>query len=361
MSVATLVRDRARNAPDAVAMRQKHRGIWREITWRQYWDTARAAANALRGLGVGPGDRVAILSESRPEWLFADVATVALRAAAVGLHPADPAGAIGHRLAGCGAKVLIAEDQEQVDKALAVLDDCPDLRRIVYLDPRGIRHRYRHQVLTSWDDLLQGGPGPEPELDAAPEDLAALLGEGVLADPPPGPRDLLLSSRPLSHATERAFTTGLNAAAGVVVHFGEAIATVPPELREVQPTIILGDPRMWEEMLAGVTARVAGASRLKRANARLWLRVADGIGATLAAGGGRHTAAGRLRYAAGWLLCYRALRERIGLRRVRYAACPTAPVAPEVLRFFTGIGVPVHQVPGTTEDTAIDEMHRSAA
>ncbi|MFB9444392.1 AMP-binding protein [Dactylosporangium vinaceum] len=380
MTIAELVRDRAEAGPDTVAMREKHRGIWREITWREYWATARRVAHALRGLGVGPGDRVAILSENRPEWLFADVATVALRAATVGLYPTSPAGDVRYLLAHSGAKVLIAEDQEQVDKALAVLDDCPDLTRIVYLDPKGIRRRYRHEALLSWDDMLAGSSDDPLDLAAAPDDLAALVytsgttgrpkgamltvanvdfaigvlrGDGGLTDPPPGPRDLALSYLPLCHVAERVFTVWLGAASGVVVHFGESIATVQADLREVQPTILFGVPRIWEKMLAGVTTRVAGASPVKRAGTRFWLRVADGIGATLARTGGRHTLGSRLRYTLGWLCCYRALRERIGLRRVRYAASGAAPVAPEVLRFFMGIGVPMHEVYGMTENAAI--------
>ncbi|WP_433083752.1 AMP-dependent synthetase/ligase [Dactylosporangium sp. CA-052675] len=385
MTIADLVRDRARRTPDAVALREKHRGIWREITWRQYWDTARSLAHALRGLGVQPGDRVAILSENRPEWLFADVATVALRAATVGLYPTSPAGDIGWLLAHSGAKVLIAEDQEQVDKALTALGDCPQLLKIVYLDPKGIRNRYGNDRLLFWGDLLAGVSQEDLRLAAEPGDLATLVytsgttgrprgamltvsnvdfvvgvlrGEGGLTDPPPGPRDLLLSYLPLCHVAERVFTVWLGAATGVVVHFGESIATVQADLREVQPTILFGVPRIWEKMLAGVTTRIAGASRLKRANARLWLRVADGIGATLAANGGRHTPGSRLRYALGWLCCYRALRERIGLRHVRYAASGAAPVAPEVLRFFMGIGVPMHEVYGMTENAAIATANR---
>jgi long-chain acyl-CoA synthetase len=388
MTIATLVRDRARETPDAVAMREKYRGIWREFTWRDYWTTAETVARALRTLGVEPGDRVAVLSENRPEWLFADVATVALRGATVGLYPTNPAGDIRYLLSHSGARVLIAEDQEQVDKALAVLPDCPQLQRIVYVDPKGIRHRYRQEILMSWDELLELGrsAGDEPlELAAEPGDLATLVytsgttgppkgamltvanvdfaigilaGEGGLIEPSASPRDVMLSYLPLCHVAERVFTTWLNAAAGVVVHFGESIATVQQDLRDVQPTILFGVPRIWEKMLAGVTTRVTAASRLKRANARLWLRVADGVGATLAARGGRHTVGSRLRYAIGWLMCYRALRERIGLRRVRYAASGAAPVAPEVLRFFMGIGVPMHEVYGMTENSAVATANR---
>jgi long-chain acyl-CoA synthetase len=386
MTIADLVKQHAEGTPAAVAMREKHRGIWREITWRDYWSTVETVARALRSLGVQPGDRVAIQSENRSEWLFVDVATVAVRAATVGLYPTNPPDEVRHMLVDSGARILFAEDQEQVDKALAVLDDCPDLEWIVYLEPRGIRGRYKHPKLIGWSDLLASHEGAEPiELDGRDDDVATLIYTsgttgrpkgamltvanvdfaikvliegGGFSDPPPGPRDLTLSYLPLCHVAERVFTVWFNAAAGVTVHFGESIATVQADLREVQPTILFGVPRIWEKMMAGVTVRLGGASLIKRANARLWLRVADRIGATLEANGGRHTVGSRLRYAIGWLLCYRALKERIGVRRVRYAASGAAPIAPDVLRFFMGIGVPMYEVYGMTENTAISTANR---
>jgi long-chain acyl-CoA synthetase len=386
MTIADLVKQHAERTPDAVAMREKHRGIWREITWRDYWRTAETVARALRSLGVQPGDRVAIQSENRSEWLFVDVATVAVRAATVGLYPTNPPDEVRHMLADSGARILFAEDQEQVDKALAVLDDCPDLEWIVYLEPRGVRGRYQHPKLISWGDLLASHADEDPiELQSTSEDVATLIYTsgttgrpkgamltvanvdfairvliegGGFSDPPPGPRDLTLSYLPLCHVAERVFTVWFNAAAGVTVHFGESIATVQADLREVQPTILFGVPRIWEKMMAGVTIRLAGASVIKRSNARLWLRVADRLGATLEANGGRHTVGSRLLYAIGWLLCYRALKERIGVRRVRYAASGAAPIAPDVLRFFMGIGVPMYEVYGMTENTAISTANR---
>src|SRR5439155_15476939 len=142
------------------------------------------------------------------------------------------------------------------------------------------------------------------------------------------------------------------------VHFGESIATVQSDLRDVQPTILFGVPRIWEKILAGITIRLAGASPVKRANARLWLAVADRIGARLVARGGRHSALTRVVYAVGWVFFFRALRERIGVRRVRYAASGAAPIAPDVLKFFMGIGVPMHEVYGMTENTAVATANR---
>ena len=375
-------------------MREKDFGVWQEVTWASYWDTVLTVGHALLALGIEPGDRVAIHSENRREWLYADVATIAIRAMTVGLYPTNPPAEVRYLLSHSGAKVLIAEDQEQVDKALEVLDDCPDLERIVYIEPRGIRYRYDHPKLLSWEDLLKLGeehraafPGAVEQRmsEATPEDIATLIYTsgttgppkgamlsvgnvefavktlvegGGFTSPPPGPRDLLLSYLPLCHVAERIFTTWFNAGAGVQVNFAESIATVQANLREVQPTILFGVPRIWERILASVMIGLRNATLLKRANAKVWLAVADRIGMTLVRTGGRHTVATRLMYAIGWLFFYRALRERIGMRRVRYAASGAAPIAPEVLQFFMGIGVPMHEVYGMTENTAIATGNR---
>jgi long-chain acyl-CoA synthetase len=399
VTIASRVRDWARRTPDRVCMREKDLGIWQEVTCAEYWDTVQTVAQGLLASGVEVGDRVALHSENRREWLYVDVATVAVRAATVGLYPTNPPPEVGYLLAHSGTKILIAEDQEQVDKALEVLGECPDLRTIVYLEPRGVRHRYDADQpggvrLIGWDDFLAlgrehraGHPDAVVErmATATPEDIATLIytsgttgrpkgtmlsvsnvdfaihslvDQGGFTSPPPGPRDITLSYLPLCHVAERIFTVWFNAGAGVTVHFGESIATVQQDLREVQPTILFGVPRIWEKILAGVHIRLASATWLKRWHARCWLSVADWIGSRLVATGGRHTVATRMVYAVGWAFFFRALRERIGMRRVRYAASGAAPIAPDVLKFFMGIGVPMHEVYGMTENSAIATGNR---
>ncbi|MEU7532126.1 AMP-binding protein [Saccharothrix sp. NPDC042600] len=393
-TVASRVRDRAATNPDAVALRAKDFGIWQEVTWKEYWASAELVGHALLALGVDPGDRVAIHSENRREWLYADVGATAVRAVTVGLYPTNPAGEVAYLLSHSGARVLVAEDQEQVDKALAVLDALPDLEKIVYLEPRGIRHRYDNPKLMSWEEFLAlgaehraahpdaveqrmrrveaddvltliytsgtTGPPKGAMLTVANVEFAieTLVEGGGFTSPPPSPKDVTLSYLPLCHVAERIFTTWFSASAGIQVHFAESIETVQPNLREVQPTILFGVPRIWEKVLAAVTIGASSATWLKRVTTKFWLRVADRIGEELVRNGGKHTAATRLKYAAGWVFCYRALRTRIGMRRVRYAASGAAPIAPEVLKFFMGIGVPMHEVYGMTENTAIATANR---
>jgi long-chain acyl-CoA synthetase len=393
-TIATRVRDRALATPTQVAMREKDLGIWREVSWAQYWETIQDVGNAFLALGIEPGDRIAVHSENRREWLFTDLGAVSVRAATVGLYPTNPAAEVGYLLSHSGARILIAEDQEQVDKALAVLDDCPDLEWIVYLEPRGIRYRYTNPKLMSWEHLLELGRKHRAEYPSAvPERMAAaqrddiltlvytsgttgppkgamlsvdnvefaisiLVDGGGFTSPRPSTSDVILSYLPLCHVAERIFTTWFNAGAGVQVNFAESIETVQANLREIQPTILFGVPRIWERILAGVHIKLASATRLKRVNSRFWLRVADRLGRTLVRTGGRHTIGTRLWYSAGYVFFYRALRERIGMRKVRFAASGAAPIAPEVLKFFMGIGVPMHEVYGMTENSAVATANR---
>ena len=379
---------------DRIALREKDFGIWQEVSWADYWSNAEQVGHALLALGIEPGDRVAVHSENRREWLYSDIGAVAVRATTVGLYPTNPPAEVAYLLSHSGARVLIAEDQEQVDKALEVLDQLPDLEKIIYLEPRGIRYRYTDPKLMSWEDFLALGArhrecdpdAVERRMAEATEDdvmtmvytsgttgppkgamltvsnveycIKILVEGGGFSAPPPSPSDVTLSYLPLCHVAERIFTTWFSACAGIQVHFAESIETVQENLREVQPTILFGVPRIWEKVLAGVRIGIDQASWLKRMFSRFWLRVADGIAGDLVDNGGRHTMGSRIRYAIGWLCYYRALRDRIGMRKIRYACSGSAPIAPEVLRFFMGIGIPMHELYGMTENTAIATANR---
>jgi long-chain acyl-CoA synthetase len=392
VTVPARIRRRALETPERVALREKRFGIWQEVTWRRYWEQVELAAHGLAALGVEPGDRVAVHSENRPEWLYTDVATVALRAMTVGLYPTNPPAEVAYLLADSGAKVLVAEDQEQVDKALEVRDQLPGLERIVYVEPRGVR-TYDDPGLLSWSELLELGgdhrqrhPGllDERAAQVAADDVVTLIYTSGTTGPPkgamltvanidfaikvlveqggffenPGPDDVTLSYLPLCHVAERIATEWENAAAGTQVHFAESIDTVQDNLREVQPTLFFAVPRIWEKIRATVEIRMASASPLKRANYRLWMGQAARIGTELVANGGTHTRSTRLRYALGYPFLFRSLRKRLGLARCRFAGSGAAPIAPELLQWFYGLGVVIHEIYGMTENSAVATANR---
>jgi long-chain acyl-CoA synthetase len=391
-TVPSRIRDRALRLPEGVALREKRFGIWQEVTWRGYWEQVELAAHGLAALGVEPGDRVAIHSENRPEWLYADVAAAAVRAMTVGLYPTNPPAEVAYLLADSGAKVLVAEDQEQVDKALEVAEQLPGLERIVYVEPRGVR-AYDDPALLSWSELLELGRAhreQHPRLleelagQVTADDVVTLIYTSGTTGPPKGamltvanidfairtlvdgngffeaagPDDTTLSYLPLCHVAERIATEWVNAAAGTQVHFAESIDTVQENLREVQPTLFFAVPRIWEKVRATVEVRMASASPLKRANYRLWMGQAARIGAELVVNGGAHTRSTRLRYALGYPFLFRSLRKRLGLERCRFAGSGAAPIAPELLQWFYGLGVVIHEIYGMTENSAVATANR---
>jgi len=138
-TIAALARQRATATPDHVAMREKDLGIWREYTWDRTWDLVDTAAHGLLALGVEVGDRVTIHSEDRPEWVILDLATVAVRAVTVGLYPTNPTAEVEYLVGDCTPRVLLAEDQEQADKILAVdRTAVASVEKIIYIEPRGL-------------------------------------------------------------------------------------------------------------------------------------------------------------------------------------------------------------------------------
>ncbi len=393
MHLPRLLRAAAAEAPNRTALRVKQSGIWQDITWAEYRGAVERIAFGLAALGIGPGERVAIQSENRPEWLFADLASASLRAAIVGFYPTNPVAEVTYLLRDSGARVLIAEDQEQVDKALAAEPDAPDLEWIVSLDGRGLA-AYEHPKLISVDELVERGDAmraADPDLlerhDAArtADDIVTLIYTSGTTGPPkgvmlsarnvsfaaeilslddgilgrrPSPRDALLSYLPLSHVVERGISIWANLTTRTVVHFAESIDTVTTDLVAVQPTILFAVPRIWEKIQATVAVKMAGASRLKRGVYALGMRLSARIAQDRIDNGGDFTPRARLLYGLGYLPLFRPLRKRLGLLRVRHAVSGAAPIAPDLLRFFLGIGIPLFEAYGMTENSAIATANR---
>ncbi len=389
-TVASLARDWARRAPDQVAMREKDFGIWHEITWSELWETIEDVAHGLIALGVEPDDRVAIHSEDRPEWVILDLATVAIRGITVGFYPTNPAAEVEYLLQDSGASVHFAEDEEQYDKVDEIDPSAlPALSTIVFVEPRGMVGKDDPRLLF-WDSLVEQGRAHKAAHPTAVADrMAAATDDEVMTlvytsgttGPPKGamltnknaafcidkivnadervpggaptPDDQIVTYLPLCHVAERIFSTWTMVGAGPVLNFAESVETVNENLREVQPTIFFAVPRIWEKLHALALIRANDATWFKRKMLGFGLNLASRIGKIKVANQGEHTVVSRLMAAVGWVLVFRPLRERLGLRRCRYASSGAAAIAPEVLEFFIGLGVPVYELYGMTENSAI--------
>ena len=390
VTVASLARDWGSSDPARIAMREKDFGIWQEYSWARTWDLVMDAAHGLLALGIEVGDRVSIQSEDRPEWVILDLATVAVRGITVGFYPTNPAAEVKYLLTDCGATVHLAEDQEQVDRVLEIDPAMvPNLSRIIYCEPRGVR-TYSDDRLMDWHDFLTVGRQHRAEnpdvvvghmADARPDDVMTLVYTSGTTGPPKGAMltnantafcitriigddglrgnqvptadDLVVTYLPLCHVAERIFSTWHMVSCGLCLNFAESIETVTANLREVQPTLFFAVPRIWEKLHASVMIKGTDASPFKRLWLRFGLKLASVIGREKVANGGLHTTKSRLLNLVGYPLVFRALQERIGLRRCWHAGSGAAPIAPEVLEFFIGIGVPVYELYGMTENAAV--------
>src|SRR5688572_11315515 len=390
-TVAALVRSWAEKTPDAVAMREKDLGIWQEITWAELWESIRLAAHGLLALGVQPGDRVSIHSEDRPEWIILDFATVAVRAITVGLYPTNPAAEVEYILSDCGSVVHLAEDQEQADKVMEVIDNLPELQKIIHVEPRGFRPFRDVGRFIFSDDFIELGrrhaaenPGAVERLmaEAQPDDVMTLVYTSGTTGPPKGamltndnfsfcveqiinvdgrlpgnrkagPEDQILTYLPLCHVAERIFSAWHLASQGTVLNFAESIDTVQQNLREIQPTLFFAVPRIWEKIHATIFIKGRDATWFKRLWFGLGMKAASVIGRERVDNGGLDTPLSRVLNWIFYPLVFRALRERIGLRRVRWAGTGAAAIAPEVIQDFIGLGVPIHELYGMTENSAV--------
>ncbi len=390
VTVASLARDWGTSDPGRIVMREKDFGIWQEYSWARTWELILDAAHGLLALGIEVGDRVSIQAEDRPEWVILDLATVAVRGITVGFYPTNPAAEVEYLLTDCGATVHLAEDQEQVDRVLEIDPAMvPNLSRIIYCEPRGVR-TYSDDRLMDWHDFLTVGRQHRAEnpdvvvghmADARPDDVMTLVYTSGTTGPPKGAMltnantafcitriigddglrgnqvptadDLVVTYLPLCHVAERIFSTWHMVSCGLCLNFAESIETVTANLREVQPTLFFAVPRIWEKLHASVMIKGADASPFKRLWLRFGLKLASVIGREKVANGGLHTTKSRLLNLVGYPLVFRALQERIGLRRCWHAGSGAAPIAPEVLEFFIGIGVPVYELYGMTENAAV--------
>jgi long-chain acyl-CoA synthetase len=390
-TVAAMVREWAERSPDKVVMREKEFGIWQEITWAEFWDTVLDAAHGLLALGLEQGDRVSIHSEDRPEWIILDMAAVAIRGITVGLYPTNPAAEVEYLLNDSGARIHLAEDQEQADKVMEVIDNLPNLEKIIHVEPRGFRQWRGDGRFIFWDDFIELGrthretnPGAVERImaEATADDVMTLVYTSGTTGPPKGamltnanvtycldnlvndakrlgseepigPDDILLTYLPLCHVAERIFSTWTMAGNGPTLNFAESIETVQQNLREIQPTIFFSVPRIWEKIHAGVLIRLNDATLVKRLMGKPSMAAARYIGKVRVQHGGEFTPLSKVLYWIFNILYFRSLKERIGLRRCRYAASGAAAIAPEVLEFFMGLGLPVYELYGMTENTAV--------
>lgn len=378
---ALLLRN-AESMGDRPAIREKDRGIWQTYTWRQYRDHVRDFALGLAALGFGRGDKLSVIGDNRPRLYWAQVAAQALGGVAVPVYQDSIGRELAYVWSHAEVSVIVAEDQEQVDKVLALREQLPALRHVVYDDPRGLTH-YRHDWLQAFTAVQERGrafgqahPGYlEAEVArGVPDDVAMICYTSGTTGNPKGAmlshRNALETARtfveaedvrrdddwlaylPMAWVGDAFYTLVLSLYVGFCCNCPESPETVQRDLRELGPTTVLAPPRIWENMLTSLQVRAGDAPRLKRWVFERFRAVAERA-ETLRAEGRPVPAPLRLACALGELLVYGPVRDQLGLRRARWAYTGGAPLGLDTFRFFRAFGINLKQVYGSTEVSAL--------
>jgi long-chain acyl-CoA synthetase len=370
-----MLRLNAKEFGSDIALREKDFGLWKSFTWNDYQARVRDFTLGLVELGLKRGDVIGIIGDNRPDWVAAEIATHAIQALSLGLYRDVLDEEAAYLLNYGEAKLVFAEDEEQVDKLLTLADRAPHLKHIVYSDPRGLR-KYSDPRLMAADKLAAMGRergAREPALydalvDATRgEDVAilcttsgttshpklAMLAAGrvlrhcatYLAFDPKGPEDEYVSVLPLPWIMEQVYVLGKGLLCRMKVNFVEEPETMMNDFREIAPTFVLFAPRVWEAIAADVRARVMDSSPLKQGLYELGMKA--GLSAL---GRNRHSVVAET-------VLFRALRDRLGFTRLRSAATGGAALGPDTFKFFRAMGVPLRTLYGQTETLGAYTLH----
>ena len=384
-ATSTLPKLLQRNAgedPKGPGIREKTRGVWQTYSWSAYRDNVRDLALGLAALGFGRGDKLSVVGDNRPQLYFAQLAAQALGGISVPVYQDSIASELVYVLNHAETSVIVAEDQEQVDKALSLKDKLPQLRWIIYDDPRGLSF-YEDPILRSFDSILEEG---RAFAKAHPQYFEAELAKGAADDTAMiaytsgttgNPKGVMLSHRnmiataesfvevndvrrgdnwlsylPMAWVGDAAFTLGMALMERLIANCPENPETVQRDLRELGPDTMLAPPRIWENMLTQMQVKAGDATPLKRRvfeffralAERCELKRSDGKPLSLA---------DRLGLAVGEVMVYGPVRDQLGLRKARWCYTGGAPLGPDTYRFFRSFGINLKQVYGATEASAM--------
>ncbi len=372
-----------------VALREKDLGIWKRISWNDYYGHVRNFAMGLKALGFEPGDKISILGDNCCEWLYADLAAQSLHGIAVGIYPTDVARQVKYILKNSDSKFVVVKDQEQVDKVLQVKDDLPLLKKIVVIDMKGLR-KYKEPLLISFQEVERMGQRFHQEMpnffeesirSTRAEDVAIIVyTSGTTGDPKGAmishkgmismvrglskvldfnPNDSVVSALPLCHIAERMFSLIFPMYVGYTVNFAESISTLQEDLKEISPTVFLNVPRIWEKIHSNILIRMEDAVFFKRWIFNTMLLIGERV-SQYKLKNKTIPIIWRILYWLAYFTLFRPLKNQIGLLQTRIFVSGAAPLSPDLMKFYHSIGIPVRECYGMTEMSGISTMPRES-
>ncbi|MED5249261.1 MAG: AMP-binding protein [Pseudomonadota bacterium] len=367
------------------AMREKANGIWQTWTLGQLCEESFALAAGLADLGFVRNDTLVIIGDNRPRLYGSMIAVQALGGVPVPAYQDSVAEEIQYVVDHAEARFIIAENQEQVDKALEIKEQCPRVAFVIYCDPKGLR-KYDPQVVMDIQTVMARG---RELLKADPDKVNAEIQKGKSSDTsiilytsgttgrPKGVvlshENLLVTARntnafdgitaeeevlaylPMAWVGDNVFSFAMGFVAGFCVNCPESTNTVAQDLREIGPTFYFAPPRVFESVLTSVMIRMKDAGRLKRSLFDHFMKVAKKTGVALM-DGQSVPAWDRFHYWLGELLVYGPLKNTLGLSRVRVAYTAGEAIGPEIFEFYRSLGINLKQLYGQTEATVFITM-----
>jgi len=381
-----LIRNAGQFGGDRIALREKEYGIWQSVTWQRYLEHVRDFSLGLISLGLKPRETLGIIGANRPEWIYAELAAQSAKGIPFGIFQDSVLSEVSYIIDHSEATMIVAEDQEQVDKLLDLKEKLPRIRKIIYTDPKGLWD-YEDEALVEFCDVERLGQElhrEKPELFESnigtikENDIAMICyTSGTTGNPkgslltyrnilsmvaslndidPKQPDDEFLSFIPLPWIVEQTISVFSSLYSGYTVNFPEEPETSMVDLYEIAPSLIVAGPPMWEGLSRQVMVKHLDASFLKKLIYNLCLPIGYRW-ADFKFEKKKPPLAWKIIYWLAYAAMFRALRDRLGFSKVRSAMTGGAALGPDVFRFFHALGVNLKQIYGQTEVAGYSTIH----
>jgi long-chain acyl-CoA synthetase len=365
------------------AMRYKHYGIWQSYTWQDYYQNVKYLALGLQSLGFQAGNKLLIIGDNAPEWYFGELAAQCNKGISVGQYSDLSTAELLYIAQDSEAEFALVEDQEQVDKLEQIIDKLPKLKKVIYWVYKGLT-KQKSEAFKGYRDVLKMGreyekthPGifEKNVAEGRAEDICAIIyTSGTTGDGPKGaqhtykslrytsdlfykaekltPKDNLVSYLPPAWITEQWLAFGCHLLSGGTVNFAESAETQEQDIREIGPTMVIYNSRLWERQAGKVQARIQGANVLKKLVFRRFMPVGFKI-ADLKYQKKKADFKTRMLYFIAYWLLFRPLRDGLGLPHSRVCYTAGSILSAETLRFYHALNIPLKNIYGSTEAGAM--------